>query len=458
MVPGVIRALWGDLSKQELKKFGLLSLIITVILGNYWMLRVMKNAIFNDLVGLEFQPYAKMASIFVVAVVIMIYSKLVDIFQKHTLFYIICSVYAAIFFFLGFSTASPQIFSLSETSVLYPLFSWIPGSVIGWITYFSFESSSLLMILFWAFVASVTQPESAKRGYAMIVSCIQIGTISGPAVVTNFAPTVGSPALVSLGGVLVLLVPVLIKWYMKVIPAETGYSGEGASKSAEKKEEKKTGFFEGLRLIATRPYVMGILVISTIYEIIATILEYQMNMIARDIFPTRDLYAAFTGKYGMSVNSLALVFALMGTSFFLRRFGLRFCLIVYPITIGAVLFGLLGVNFMGMSNIFIMWSLFGSMIAVKGFSYALNNPTKEVMYIPTTRDVRYKAKGWIESFGGRAAKGTGSAVTAAFARNLPGLLLFGTVISIGVVVFWVFIANILGKKYNRLQETGSVVS
>ena len=93
MLSGFFKALWGDLSKKEFKKFGLLSFIIMLILGNYWMLRVMKNSFFNDLVGFELQPYVKISSIFIVALVLLIYSKLVDIFQKHVLFYIFCLTY-----------------------------------------------------------------------------------------------------------------------------------------------------------------------------------------------------------------------------------------------------------------------------------------------------------------------------------------------------------------------------
>lgn len=453
MLPGFLRALWGNLSKEEVKKFSLLSCIITIILGNYWMLRVLKNPIFDDLVGMKYQPYAKMASIFVVAFVLLIYSKLVDLYKKKTLFDIICGFYAVLFFFTCFATMYPEQFSMSSSSAFYPLVAWIPGKLVGWISYFTFESSSLLMILFWAFVASVTKPESAKKGYAMIVTCTQIGTISGTAFVSSYVTSLGSPLIVGIGGLLVVMVPFLVRIYMWVIPKEESSAHEIADN-----KKPKTGFFEGLILIFTRPYVMGILVVSTIYEIIATVLEFQMNMIAKDVFASRDLFAAFTGKYGMSVNTLALVFALLGTSFFMRKFGLRFCLIAYPVIIGVVLLGMLGVNFAGLDNPTIMWSLFGSMIAVKGFSYALNNPTKEVMYIPTTKDIRFKAKGWIESFGGRTSKGAGSAITAAFAKNLPDLLMFGTLISLGVVGVWIIVADMLGKKFNKLQKDNATVS
>lgn len=452
MLPGFLKALWGDLSKEEIKKFSLLSCVITLILGNYWMLRVLKNPIFDDLVGFQHQPKAKIASLFVVAFVVLIYSKLVDLFEKKTLFDIICIFYAVVFFFICFSTMYPEHFSMSPESSLYHLVAWIPGKLIGWISYFAFESSSLLIMLFWAFVASITKPESAKKGYAMIVTCTQIGTISGPALVTSTATTIGLPLLVGLGGILVLLVPLLIRIYTYLIPKE-----ELPSTASADDKKPKTGFLEGLKLIATRPYVMGILVVSTIYEVIGTILEFQMNMIAKDVFASRDLYAAFTGKYGMSINGLAMVFALLGTSFFMRRFGLRFCLLSYPVAIGLVLCGLLGLNFVGGTNSQIMWALFASMVAIKGFSYALNNPTKEIMYIPTTKDIRFKAKGWIESFGGRSAKGAGAVVTNAFRDTIPELLLCGTIISLGVVGGWIIVANLLGKQFNKLQEQNTVI-
>jgi len=452
MITKIIKNLWGDLSTTELKRFGLLAVIITIILGNYWMLRVMKNPIFNDMVGMEYQPYAKMGSIFVVAFVVLIYSKLVDHFSKKSLFDIICTFYAALFFFVAFATGScKSFFGDLDNSYLMNILN-IQGNIIGWLTYFIFEASSILIVLFWAFVASTTKPDAAKKGYAMIVSCIQLGTISGPAIVTNYAPTVGLPMLIGLGGFLVMSVPFLVRLYLAMI--EKDPIQENTDSSTKK---SKTGFFEGLRLIATRPYVMGILIISTIYEVVGTIIEFQMNMIAKDVFSSRELYASFAGKYGMSVNTIVLMFSFLGTSYFMRRYGIRFCLLAYPIIVGLVLCGLLVLDTMNLGNIEMMWTLFMVMIVIKGLSYALNNPTKEVIYIPTTKDIRFKAKGWIESFGGRTAKAGGSVINAAFSKHLPELLLFGTLISLGVVGGWIIAANLLGKKFNSLQEEDKII-
>ena len=446
MLIRLVRSLWGNLSHEEIKKFGILSTIITLILGNYWMLRSLKNAVFNDLVGLEYQPFAKMGSLFVVAAIVLVYSKLIDILTKKRLFDVVCLFFASMFFLIAFSVLYPHYF-ITGSSVLP-----IHGNIMGWICYFTFESSSLMIVLFWSFVISVTKPESAKKGYGMIITCTQIGTILGSTIVAKFSTLWGAPAIIALGGFATLLVPMLVRVYIANIPLEIV-----DTKSTEYKKPK-TGFLEGLRIIGTRPYVVGILIVSTLYEIIGTILEFQMNMIAKDIYPTRDLYASFTGIYGISINILALLFALLGTSFFMRRFGLRFCLLAYPSLVGFVLMFLFAFKSIGYDSVSLMWALFTSMVLIKGLSYALNNPTKEVMYIPTTQDIRFKAKSWIESFGGRTSKGTGAIVTASFAQNLSALLTYGTVISLGIVGVWLIAANLLGKKLNSLEEKNETIS
>ncbi len=447
----IARKLWGDLSNAEFKKFGLLSIIITIILGNYWMLRVMKNPVFNDLVGMEYQPYAKMGSILVATFVVIIYSKLVDLFSKKTLFDIVCIFYAVLFFIVGLSTGTHKEFLgiINANPIISSLN--LPGNFMGWVAYAAFETMSIMIILFWAFVAGTTTPESAKKGYAMIICCIQVGTISGPAVVTNFAPVVGLPMLTNLAGILAMVVPLLVRMYLSLM------KGKSSDFKPGYKAKPKTGFFEGIRLIVTKPYVMGILVISIIHEIITTMLDFQMNMIAKEVFSSRDLFASFAGKYGMSVNAVVLTFSFLGTSFFMRKFGIRFCLLAYPTIVGMVLCVLLVLDKMNLSHLQMMWTLFGTMIIIKGLGYSLNNPTKEVIYIPTTDDIRFKAKGWIESFGGKTAKGTGSVINAAFTKNLSDLLLFGTLISLGIVGGWIIVANLLGKKFNRLQKENKIV-
>jgi len=103
--------------------------------------------------------------------------------------------------------------------------------------------------------------------------------------------------------------------------------------------------------------------------------------------------------------------------------------------------------------------LFYAMVIIKGLSYALNNPCKEILYIPSSKDVKFKAKGWIDLFGGRLAKALGSTFTAAL-RDLPSteaMVEVGVGVSLLLVVGWSMAASHVGTTYLRLTERNEVI-
>ncbi|MBD3231525.1 hypothetical protein GF322_02570 [Candidatus Dependentiae bacterium] len=451
MLQRLIHFFWGEFTDEDIKKFGILSITFFFIIGNYWLIRSLKDALFASLVGFSWVPYAKILSLVVNIFVVMGYGKLVDVLKKDRLFYLLCGFYSLLFIFISIFTLYTNAMEIDQTSIFYSLTSWIPGKILGWITYVAIESSSILIALFWAFVASVMKVDSAKKGYGMIFFLGQTGQLLGAGMVANFAQKFGSPVLLALSGFLILCVPLMIMIYMRVIPQE-----EVAPEVITDKAKPKTGFMGGLKLLLTKPYVMGIFVVATSYEVIGTVLDFQMKLIASNQF-SRDAFAAFNAKFGMSVGVLSLTFALLGTSFFMRKFGLKFCLISYPTMIGVLVGSIFVLRTFGITDYTYMWIIFAAMIAIKGLNYTLNNPTKEVMYIPTSKDVKFKAKSWIDVFGNRTTKGIGSTITGVFRTSLPDLLFYGTLISLGVVGFWIFIAALLGKAFGKLQEEGTII-
>lgn len=454
----LFRFFWGDLTKEEFKKLGILSVAMMLIVGNYWMLRVTKDALFNVLVGFrQWQPVAKMLSVLVMVFVVLFYSKLVDILKRHHLIYLMCSFYGLTFILLSYLATNPGMIAVPSTSFLYPLVSWIPSKIpgggIGWFAYVFLESyGSLLIALFYSFVASVLTTGLGKRGYGMMMSITQFGTLSGVLVSMFFVERIGIPMLYFFGGFLVLAAPFVIKYYLTQFPGDVAVpqvAGGG-------KPVKKTGFFEGLRLIATRPYIMGIFVVVTFYEIISTIVEYQMNWIAVGMY-SPEQFTVFRTYQGLGINMLALFFAVIGTTFFMNRFGLKFCLMAFPITIGTVVTINYMVRLSGVSNFVLMWVLMFATIAIKGLNYALNKPTSEVMYIPTSKDVKFKSKGWIDVFGNRSTKGMGATVSKNLGYSLPVLLMYGTIISLGILGIWLVVARFVGSRFNDLQEQNAIV-
>ena len=92
-ITSFLKAWFGDFQKEELKKFLKLGVIFAFVIGVYWTLRPLKDSIFSSLAHADNQPYAKLVSLIVLFPLVMLYSKLVDKFSRHKLFYIIGGAY-----------------------------------------------------------------------------------------------------------------------------------------------------------------------------------------------------------------------------------------------------------------------------------------------------------------------------------------------------------------------------
>lgn len=126
----------------------------------------------------------------------------------------------------------------------------------------------------------------------------------------------------------------------------------------------------------------------------------------------------------------------------MRRFGLRVCLLIFPCAVVLVLTSVLIYPVLSV--------VFAAQVILKGLSYAINNPSKEMLYIPTGPDVKFKVKSWIDMFGGRSAKAVGAATVNQVKDTLEGLLTYGTLIGYVWVGLWIFIALFVGRTWAAL--------
>ena len=165
----------------------------------------------------------------------------------------------------------------------------------------------------------------------------------------------------------------------------------------------------------------------------------------------------------MSVNFLAFLMALLGTSIVMKKMGLRFCLILYPVMFGSSMIGLYLFYLTGPTPETLLWATFGVMMLVTATSYAVNNPVKEMMYIPTSKDAKFKVKGLTDMFWSRSAKMSGMQVGGAL--NVPGdamgsisrLMGYGTLISLGFIGVWLAVAIYVGQKNAQLTRDGQII-
>ena len=77
----IVTTLYGELQHEQLVQASILGAACFVV-GIYWMMRSLKDSVFATLVGLEYQPQAKMLSLFVVPPCSS-YNKVVDLVERN---------------------------------------------------------------------------------------------------------------------------------------------------------------------------------------------------------------------------------------------------------------------------------------------------------------------------------------------------------------------------------------
>ncbi len=438
------QTIWGSFSKDELKKFFGLALAGFFLIGAQWPAKLLKDSLLVSIMGAEYQPNLKVLSIFICFPITILYTILIEYFRREKIIYIIAGTYSI----LGIVLAAM-------------LKMWSAGG-IGHIKFlatafylFSDSLTAITIPTFWSFVNDVTNPEEAKRGYGIIVFFAQLGglifTILAkyiPSLIGYFIKGQGvesfedSTPLITLMTVLPLLLYWFSIWKTVHVVKQSSLVGYTAKNDPDKKTHSKldkfslSSFLNGLLMLASTPYVTGIFMVTAFYEIINSLMSYSLLCSIGHFFTTKAAVNDFMFDYGIWVQIVAVLFSLQGTSWFQRKIGVRGCLIGFPLFLLAIL-------------ITIMYSPSVYLVAIaialgKGLHYALNKPVREILYIPTSTDIKYRAKAWIEVFGMRGAKTVGSALSKA-SQKIPSLLGISFVL---ISIIWLGVAKALGDKYH----------
>lgn len=443
--------LFSKLEKAEATKFTLLGAIFGLIIGLYWGLRPIKDSIFSSMVGIEYQPVAKWVSLLLIVPLILLYGKLIDLFPRQKVFYALTIFYGILALVFCWAFNNPTI-GLSNTIA-------DSSRYLGWAWYVYVESfGSLCVALFWAITTDITTEESAKRGFPVIAMLGQMGNIFGPLFLR--AERLGyehSGPIVGIVGIGLMLVAILMWVFNKVVPASelVGYQQEHHLKE---KTEKEPGFFEGLKLLATQPYLLGIFVIITVFETIVTIFDFYFKYTAKQVFPMEKALADYLADYAVMTGIVATLCVLWGINNIQRRLGMVASLIMMPIVVA---FAVIGLKFSPTLNV-----AFWIMVSAKAINYALNQPTLKQLYIPTTKETKYKSQAWIEMFGSRGSKAMGSGINM-FMKTFKGqygaaagvsmFLTMSSAVSLGLVGVWFFVVLFVAKTYNQAIKEEKVV-
>ncbi|HLB94396.1 MAG TPA: Npt1/Npt2 family nucleotide transporter [Candidatus Babeliales bacterium] len=463
----ICKPIFGQFDREEFKKFLRMGLTFTFVIGSYWTLRVLKGSIFHSLVNNDNLPWAKTVSLILLVPIVIGYTKLLDKYARDRVFYLLSAGYAlatvtfALLMLSPIGQAAPEIIA-ARTGLAF----W-GTQILGYAWYVFVESyGSLLVALFWAIASDTTMPDSAKKGFSLVVAIGQLGGIVGPSLIASLphemgkryahsfletdALSIGLTALTILGSILCL------RGFFSNTPKELLVSFHGKNEKEEEKEQEP-GFLEGLKLLVRHKYLLCIFAVLSFFEIIVTIFDFHFQILAKQHY-TGVALSSYLGSYGSYVNIVALVCLLLGVSNITRILGVGIALVMMPIIYAGAIWGFISFESLN----FLFWL----MVSSKAINYALNGPAVKQLYLPTTHDVRFKSQAWIETFGSRGSKEAGSifnmtlkplqskfGVIAGRAYHVMASAYLGA----ALIVCWIFVALYLGRTFKKATDEKRVI-
>lgn len=450
-----------DLNKQERKQIFWLTVAFFCVIGSYTVLKELKDLFFAQIVGARHLGYAKWISMFVLIPATLLYAKLVDYVSRFKLLMFYSLLYGIAGFIIAFFLNDPVI-GLANTVAN-------SNRTFGWFIYLFYEGLVPFVIsVFWSFANSITSPDTAKKSYTLLIAGSKIGGMFTAGVAyLMFTPTtflgkfhwssvfINQTLLIG-ASVLLVLAPTIIYYLLQTSSAKSlhGYQAvHEYEQEQEQKGESETGMFSGLTMLFRYPYIFGIFGMMFFYELVNVILGIQRIILLQDF--AKDA-AEFSGEMFYQrflMHTVGLFISFFGTRVLIKKLGEQTCLILIPLFMGCLLFCFM----MFPSKETVLWVF----MALGMLNYAFASPLREALYIPTVRDIRFKSKAWIESFGQRFAKACGSGVINMIQRfAIVGTPLYTALFSgffIWVVALWTIVAWLLGRKYTSVIKKGEAI-
>ena len=419
------------------------------IIGAYSMLRPLKTSIFLSFVGREYEPIAKILAIIIAVPTMFLYARVVDRFKRHQAVYCFLVSYCVLGVFFAYIFAHPVHGILNtQTSAT---------RVVGWMFEVAMDLFQALVVgTFWSFLNSISTPIFARIGYGPIVAASRLGGILTPLISwlllekSSMAAATTIPIL-TLGASMFLAGAIYFIYRIKNSVPDNYLQGYQGSTKSDDESVSTPGIFEGLRLMVKEPYVLSIFGLVFGYEVINIIFDYQMHVLMS--IETNNQVGAmssFMMMYTGTFQALSFLFALFGTSKLLKAFGVQQCLLLMPLAV--MVLAVLPILYPKLITIFIV------MVIMRALNYGFNHPLREILFIPTVKDIQFKSKAWIESFGRTLSKSTGSTLNFVAIMHAPfWCLLIESAFSLVLAFVWLFMAIALGRRYVKTIADGTMI-
>ena len=330
--------------------------------------------------------------------------------------------------------------------LFYVALRFAPDTSDVWIGRVFFVWSSMFNLfvvsVFWGFMVDTWRTEQGKRLFGFIGVGGTLGAIGGSAFTMSYAGVLGAMNLLLVS---VVLLEVAVQLARAI---GRGRRLEEAAEAAETHEPEPDqaiggGILAGIVHTARSPYLLGICGYMLCMTLLATFLYFQQSDVAARTFADRAARVAFFARVELFVNLATVTIQLFFTGRIIRRLGVGPTLAIVP-AVGSLGFLALG-----------LWPTIGVLVALqvarRAGDFALSRPAREVLYTVISREDKYKAKSFIDTFVYRGGDQVGAwsfTLLAALGLGMTGI----SFVAVPIGIAWLVLALWLGRRQHAMAH------
>jgi AAA family ATP:ADP antiporter len=413
----------------------LLALNIFLILTAYYVLKPVREALILAGGGAEIKSYAAAGQALLLLAAVPFYGWLASRVPRRVL------INGVTLFFVGCLLV---FYALAHMQ--------IPIGVVFflWVGIFNL----MVPAQFWAFANDLYTPEAGKRLFVIVAFGASLGAVAGSFLDAELIAPLGVYQLMLVAAGILALSLLITNGVDRV---ERRRSTPAVTTRAEASEDEPLREGDAFALVFRSRYLLLIALLMLVLNWVNTTGEYILGRtvlsaaeqaIAQGAAPglTKEEYVGeFYAQFFTVVNLVGLLLQLFVVSRVLKYLGVGVAIMILPLI---ALGGYLIAAFYPVLAM-VRWAK----TAENATDYSVQNTVRQVLFLPTTREQKYKAKQAIDTFFVRAGDVLSAVLVYAgttwLALSTQGFAL----VNVGLVLLWLGIAILIGRHYKRLTAS-----
>lgn len=408
----------------ELKISFLLFFYLFLVIAAYNVIKPIRNASFLEELGYQWLPLVYLLTAVIIGFVVAFHSKIQVRISRYSLI-----TFSIIFFFI-----SCFVFRFLSG------YGWVELPVIFWVW-----ANIFIIVLntqFWITVNDILNPREFKRLSGFFISGGILGGFIGGVLAGLLAKNNVDYNLLYLSAGLLalcaLFVHLIFRWQRGEQPVQVKRENRGEDSPVT---TAKPGFRDCYNTVKKNKYLKLIAAIVILTLVVSTLVDFQWNTVVNE--NKKEGLTSFFGYFNAGLMVFAFFLSILMTSNLYKRYGVRLSLLLYPIVLMLCLSGI------GIAAVLVMAIIIKG--SDKSLAYTINRSARELLFIPVSPDLKYKAIVFIDMFVDRFAKGIGAVVlmiVLSFGiQDYKDIIRIVSLISIILILGWIVLTLKASREY-----------